>query len=136
MLLQLASTYFLIGLPATQTNLLPSGQPPQGQITVTGDISTPATLTVKDLSAMPLTNVTVTIKGETANYVGVTLLELLNKTDASWDTGFITAIGSDGYNKTINFYQAYNSTQYSGKEIILAFAENGKWITGTSRRTL
>ena len=127
-----ASTYFLTGLPATQTNLLPSGQPPQGQITVTGDISTPATLTVQDLSAMPLANVTVTIKGETATYVGVTLLELLNKTDASWDTGFITAIGSDGYNKTINFYQAYNSTQYPDMEIILALAENGKWIPGTS----
>ena len=44
-----ASTYFLIGLPATQTNLLPSGQSPQGQVTVTGDISTPATLTVQRL---------------------------------------------------------------------------------------
>ena len=127
-----ASTYFLIGSPASQPNLLPSGQAPQGQVTVTGDISTPATLTVKDLSAMPQTNVTVTINGETANYVGVTLLELLNKTDASWDTGFITAVGSDGYSKTINFYQAYNSTLYSGKEIILALAENGKWLAGTS----
>jgi len=126
-----ASTYFLIGSPAT-TSLLPSGQPPQGQVTVTGDILTPATLTVKDLAAMPQTNVTVTIKGETGNYVGVTLLELLNKTDASWNTGFITAVGSDGYSKTVNFYQAYNSTQYSGKEIILALAENGKWIAGTT----
>jgi DMSO/TMAO reductase YedYZ molybdopterin-dependent catalytic subunit len=125
------STYFLIGLPA-KTNLLPPGQVPQGQISVTGDISTPATLTVQDLTTMQLTNVTVTIKGETATYVGVTILELLNKAGASWDTGFITLVGSDGYSKTINFYQAYNSTKNEGKEIILAFAENGKWIPSTS----
>ena len=81
---------------------------------------------------MPLTNVTSTIKGETANYVGVTLLELLNKAGAGWDTGNITVFASDGYNKTINFYQAYNSTQYPGNEIILAFVKNGKWITDTS----
>jgi DMSO/TMAO reductase YedYZ molybdopterin-dependent catalytic subunit len=127
----LASTYFLVGLP-TQTNLLPSGQPPQGQITITGDISTTKTLTVKDLSEMPLRNLTSTIKGVTATYVGVTLLELLNKTGAAWDAGYINVIGSDGYNKTVNVYQAYNSTQYPGMEIILAFAENGKWITDTS----
>jgi DMSO/TMAO reductase YedYZ molybdopterin-dependent catalytic subunit len=125
------STYFLIGLPA-HSSLLPSGTVPEGQVTVTGDISTPTTLTVKDLSAMPLTNVTVTIKGETATYVGITILELLNKAGASWDTGFITLVGSDGYSRTINFYQAYNSTLYAGKEIILAFVENGKWIPGTS----
>ena len=126
------STYFLIGLPAAKTSLLPSGQVPQGQVTVTGDISTPTTLTVQDLSTLPLTNVTVTIKGVTGKYVGVSILELLNKAGASWDTGFITLVGSDGYSKTINFYQAYNSTQYAAKEIILAFAENGKWILGTS----
>ena len=71
---------------------------------------------------MPLTNVTSTIKGETANYVGVTLLTLLNKAGASWDTGAITIIGSGNYNKTINFYQAYNSTQYPGSEVIVAIA--------------
>jgi DMSO/TMAO reductase YedYZ molybdopterin-dependent catalytic subunit len=126
------SAYYIMGVPTAQKYLLPSGQVPQGQVTVTGDISTPATLTVQDLSAMPLTNVTVAIKGETATYVGVTLLELLNKAGASWDTGFITLIGSDGYSKTINFYQAYNSTLYSGKDIILAFVDNGKWLPGTS----
>ena len=127
-----ASIYFLVGLPAAKTSLLPSGKVPQGQVTVTGDISTPTTLTVQDLSTLPLTNVTVTIKGVTGTYVGVTILELLNKAGASWDTGFITLVGSDGYSKTINFYQAYNSTLYSGKDIILAFVDNGKWLPGTS----
>ncbi len=127
-----ASTYFLLGLKATKNSLLPSGQVPIGKINVTGDISAPTTLTVQDLSNLPVVNVTVTIKGVTGTYVGPNLLDFLNRAGASWDTGFITAIGSDGYRKTINFYQAYNSTKYSGKTIILALAENGKWIPGTS----
>jgi DMSO/TMAO reductase YedYZ molybdopterin-dependent catalytic subunit len=131
-LIALASTYYIIQSPTKGSSLLPSGQPPESQITVTGDVLTQKTLTVKDVSQMPLTNVTSTIKGETANYVGVTLLTLLNKAGASWDTGAITIIGSDNYNKTINFYQIYNSTQYRGNEVIVAIAKNGKWITDTS----
>jgi DMSO/TMAO reductase YedYZ molybdopterin-dependent catalytic subunit len=131
-LIALASTYYIIQSPTKGSSLLPSGQPPQAQITVTGDILTQKMLTVRDVSQMPLTNVTSTIKGETANYVGVTLLTLLNKAGASWDTGAITIIGSDNYNKTINFYQAYNSTQYPGSEVIVAIAKNGKWITDAS----
>ena len=131
-LIALASTYYITQSPAKGANLLPSGQPPQAQITVTGDIPTQKTVTVKEISQMPLTNVTSTIKGETANYVGVTLLTLLNKAGASWDTGTITIIGSGNYNKTINFYQAYNSTQYPGSEVIVAIVKDGKWITDTS----
>ena len=130
-LIAVASTSYILGSPS-QTSLLPSGQPPNGQITVTGDISTSKTLTINDLSKMPLINLTSTIKGVTASYVGITLLELLSKSEASWDAGYITVVGSDGYNKTLNVYQAYNSTQYSGREIIVAFAENGKWITDAS----
>jgi DMSO/TMAO reductase YedYZ molybdopterin-dependent catalytic subunit len=131
-IISIASTYYLTGLTPRTTSILPSGEPPQSQITVTGDIVAPVALTVKDLSQMPLTNLTSTIKGETASYVGVTLLELLNRAGAAWDAGYITLIASDGYNKTINQYQAYNSTQYPGNEIILAFVKNGKWITDTS----
>ncbi len=45
-------------------------------------------------------------------------------------------ISTDGFNKTINLYQAFNSTQYSGSEILLAIAKNGKWITDTSKGPL
>jgi DMSO/TMAO reductase YedYZ molybdopterin-dependent catalytic subunit len=130
-IIAIASTYIITQLPV-KASILPSGEPPQAQIAVTGDISNQKTLTVKELSQMPLTNVTSTIKGETANYVGVTLLELLNNAGAGWDTGNITVFASDGYNKTINFYQAYNSTQYPGNEIIVAFAKDDKWITDSS----
>jgi DMSO/TMAO reductase YedYZ molybdopterin-dependent catalytic subunit len=130
-----ASTYYLSGAQ-TQNVLLPSGEPPAGQLKVTGDVAAEKTLTVKEISKMPLTKVTTTIKGETATYVGVTVLELLNRTGANWDAGFINVIASDGFNKTINTYQAFNSTQYIGKEIILAFGKDGHYITDANEGPL
>ncbi len=127
-----ASYYLMIPTQTTQNSLLPAGEPPQWQISVTGEISAQKTLTVKDLSQMPLTNVTHTIKGETANYIGVTLLEFLNRTDAPWDAGLIKVKASDNYTKTLNIYQAWNSTQYLGSEIILAFVKNNQWMTNNT----
>jgi DMSO/TMAO reductase YedYZ molybdopterin-dependent catalytic subunit len=124
-----ASLYYLTGTPA-QANSLPAGQPPQAQLKITGDVQTETALTIQELTQMPLTKVASTIDGETASYVGVTMLELLNRT-AAWDAGFVTVIASDGSNQTFNTYQAYNSTEYRGSEIILAFVKNGKWITDT-----
>ncbi len=124
-----ASYYFMVPAQTTQCSFLPAGELPQWQMRVTGDIAAEKTLTVKDLSEMPLANVTHTIKGENANYVGVTLLEVLNQTDVPWDAGLISVAASDGFNKTLNIYQAWNSTQYSGSEIILAFVKNGQWMT-------
>jgi DMSO/TMAO reductase YedYZ molybdopterin-dependent catalytic subunit len=131
----IASIYCLAGAPA-QSNLLPSGEPPQMQLKITGYIAAEKSLTIKDLSMMPLTSVTHTIKGETADYVGVTILNLLNKTGASWDAGLINVISTDGFNKTLNLYQAYNSTQYAGSEIILAFVKDGKYITDSKEGPL
>jgi DMSO/TMAO reductase YedYZ molybdopterin-dependent catalytic subunit len=112
------------------SNLLPSGEPPQAQIMVTGDVAAQKTLTVGDVSRMPLCNVTATIDGERAIYVGVTLLELCTRVGANWDAGSITVSGISNY-QTLNIYQAYNSTQHPGSEIILAIAKNGKWLPDT-----
>ena len=132
-----ASMYYLSGnTPAAQTGLLPAGEPPQAQLKVMGDVASEKTLTINDLTQMPQTTVTTTIKGETATYVGVTMLELLNRTSASWDAGFITVAAADGFNRTINTYQIYNSTQYAGGEIILAYEKNGQWITDSSEGPL
>jgi DMSO/TMAO reductase YedYZ molybdopterin-dependent catalytic subunit len=125
-----ASIYYLTRVPALTSNLdLPRGNPPNVQLKITGDVAEEKTLNINDLSQLPMTNVTTIIKGETAIYLGVTMLQFINHSGASWDAGFINIIASDGFNKTINTYQAYNSTQYPGKEIILAFAKNGNWIT-------
>ncbi len=132
-----AVIYYLPGNSAqTGTLKLPAGNPPSAQLKISGNVDTEKTLTIPDLSQMPLTSVTYTIKGETATYIGVTITELLNKTGASWDTGFITTIAGDGFKKTINTYQAYNSTQYPGSEFILAFAKDGQWITNATEGPL
>ncbi len=122
--------YYLPSSPAKTGNLaLPSGEPPSVQLKITGDIAAEKTLMISDLTQMPLTTVTYTIKGDTATYIGVTATQLLNSTGASWDAGLVNVISSDGYMNTINTYQAYNSTQYPGSEFILAFTKNGQWIT-------
>ncbi len=126
-----AAYYLTIPQHTSASSLLPAGKAPEGQISITGD-GIENTLTIKELSQMPLRNVTHTIKGETATYVGVTLTELLNQTDAPWDLGFIQAIATDGFNKTLNTYQAWNSTQYPGGEIIVAFVKNGYWMTDSN----
>lgn len=131
----IASIYCLTWAP-NQNDILPKDDIPQAQVRITGHIQNEKSFSIAELSQMPLTNVTHTIKGETATYLGVSLLELLNRTEASWDTGLITVISGDGFNKTINFYQVYNSTQYSNSEIILAFLKNGNWITDTAEGPL
>ncbi len=131
----IASIYCLTGAP-NQNSVLPKDDPPQAQVRITGHIPNEKSFSIAELSQMPLKNVTHTIKGETATYLGVSLLDLLNSTEASWDTGLITVISADGFNKTINFYQVYNSTQYSNSEIILAFVKNGNWITDTTEGPL
>ncbi len=132
-----ASIYYLTD-NNHQTNLLgiPSGNPPPIELKITGDIAPEKTLTMLELTNMPLTSVTSTIKDETAEYVGVTVTELLNKTGTSWDAGFINFIAGDGFRRTINTYQAYNSTQYIGNEFILAFAKDRHWITDSTEGPL
>jgi DMSO/TMAO reductase YedYZ molybdopterin-dependent catalytic subunit len=129
-----ASLIYLTGTHA-QANSLPAGQPPQAQLKITGDVQAEEPLTIQDLAQMPLTNVAIAIESENASYVGITMLELLNRT-AAWDAGLINVIASDGSNQSFNTYQALNSTEYVGNEIILAFAKDGKWITDNTEGPL
>ncbi len=132
-LLAFAATFYLAIPQQTSLNsLLPAGAIPQGQITITANGTSEKTVTIQKMSRMPLTKVNNTIKGETATYIGVTLTELLNQTDASWDSGFIQVIATDAFNRTLNTYQAWNSTQYPGSEIITAFVKNGQWMTDSN----
>jgi len=127
------SIYYLTdNISQTNSSAIPSGTPPLVDMKITGDIAEVKTLTISELTHMPITSVTTTIKDETANYVGITVTQLLNSTGASWDVGFINVIAGDGFKRTINTYQAYNSTQYSGNEFILAFAKDGQWITDST----
>jgi DMSO/TMAO reductase YedYZ molybdopterin-dependent catalytic subunit len=133
-----ASIYVLTGNnnPNTTNPDLPSGSPPQAELKITGDIAAEKTLSISDLTQMPLMKVTATIKDETATYLGVTVTELLNETGSSWDAGFINVVAADGFHRTITTYQAFNSSQYEGSEFILAVAKDGQWMTDTSEGPL
>lgn len=133
-----SSLYYLtnINKPQTTNQEIPFGNSPNAELRITGDVAVEKTLSISDLIRMHLTKVTTTIKDETATYLGVSVTQLLNETNASWNAGFINIISSDGFKRTINTYQAYNSTQYSGNEFILALAKDGHWITDTSEGPL
>lgn len=136
-IIAIVATAYYLQANTPQTNaLIPAGNPPSVQLKITGDLSTEKNFSIADLEQMPLTSVTTTIKGETAAYYGVTITQLLSTTDASWDAGFIEVSASDGFSRTINTFQAYNSTQYPGNEYILAFAKDGQWITDTTEGPL
>ena len=117
-----------------KTSPLPPGEPPQGQIKVTGDFAQEKTWTVKELSKMPLTNVT--ILGDINNYTGVTLIEFCNQTSLNWDAGPLNVIGANGNSAMLSVFQAWNSTYYpyyyNNNVIVLAFIKNGQWMTNNT----
>jgi DMSO/TMAO reductase YedYZ molybdopterin-dependent catalytic subunit len=92
--------YLPSNTPQTNSALIPAGNPPSTLLSITGDVAAERTLSITDLTQMPLASVTSTID----------------------------VISSDGFNRTINTYQAYNSTQYPGSEYILAFSKDGQWM--------
>jgi DMSO/TMAO reductase YedYZ molybdopterin-dependent catalytic subunit len=125
--------YATQGVRTSPATILPPGQPPQWQIRITGDVDQVKTLTQKDISQMPLTNVTAVINGENATYVGVPFYDFCNITGMQWDAGPIEVISADGTKATINIFQAYNSSEYpyyyNNNVITLAFVKNGQWMT-------
>jgi DMSO/TMAO reductase YedYZ molybdopterin-dependent catalytic subunit len=123
-----ASIYVLSGNLQTNSLKLPQGNPPTAEVKLAGDSSTQKVLTVNDLAKMPLTNITINNQEETATFLGVSILTLLNQTSASWDVGNLNICGTN-QQCTISTYQALNSTYYNGNEFILAFAKSGQWLT-------
>jgi DMSO/TMAO reductase YedYZ molybdopterin-dependent catalytic subunit len=126
------SAFVLLNLtPATGD--LPPGEPPEWQIQITGNVAQEETWTLKDITQLPLTNVTNIINGENATYLGVPFYDFCNQTTKQWDSGEIEIISVDGTKASINIFHAYNSSAYpyyyTNNVVTLAFAKNGKWLT-------
>jgi DMSO/TMAO reductase YedYZ molybdopterin-dependent catalytic subunit len=114
--------------------ILPDGEPPQWQVTVSGNVEQEKTVTLKEISEMPLTTVvTKTADGKNITYQGVTLFDFCNRTGMLWDAGPINVISSTGQKATLNIFQAWNSTVYpyfqDTNRIALVFVKNGQWMT-------
>ena len=118
------------------TSQLPNEQPPQWQISVTGDVQQERAYTVEEMSQMPLTNVTALVDGRDQTYLGVSLADFCNVTGVNWDAGPLNIIGANGANATLSTFQAWNSTYYpyyyNENVIVLAFAQNGKWLINST----
>jgi DMSO/TMAO reductase YedYZ molybdopterin-dependent catalytic subunit len=125
--------YTMQGASPNEANSLPPGEPAQWQIRITGDVEQEKTLTLKEISQMPLTNVTAVINGENATYIGVPFYDFCNITGMQWDVGPIDIINAQGARATLNIFQAYNSSAYpyyyTNNVITLAFVKNGQWMT-------
>jgi len=133
-----AAAFTLVSTPYSPQppNVLPQGDQPQAQLQVTGSVLQEETYSFRQLTEMPLTNVTATINGENATYLGVDFFNFCNQTGMNWDAGPIDIISADGSKATLNIHQAYNSTfypyYYNNNVIVLAFAKNGEWLTNTT----
>jgi DMSO/TMAO reductase YedYZ molybdopterin-dependent catalytic subunit len=108
-------------------------EPPQGTLKVTGNLQQEKTYTLKELTQMPMTNVTVAVNGENATYFGVDFYSFCNQTGMNWDVGPVEVISADGTKATLNIIQAYNSThypyRYNDNVIMLAYSKNDQWMT-------
>jgi DMSO/TMAO reductase YedYZ molybdopterin-dependent catalytic subunit len=127
----IVATLYYGTLPAK--SLLPSGEPAQWQISVTGAVEQDRTWSLKDMTNMPLTEVTTMTNGDNETYLGVSLLEFCNQSSIRWDAGSINVIGVSGQRATLSVFQAWNSTAYPRYQIrnriVLAFTRNGQWLT-------
>ncbi|MFB3889358.1 MAG: molybdopterin-dependent oxidoreductase [Candidatus Bathyarchaeia archaeon] len=132
-LLSVLAVFIVLLSSPSSPSTLPPGEPPQGQVKITGNVEQEKTWTLKELCQLPLTNVTATVNGENATYLGVPLYDFCNRTGMLWDVGPIEIIGTDGNRATLNIFQAYNSSAYpyyyTNNVITLAFAKNGQWLT-------
>src|SRR5208283_4929685 len=112
---------------------LPSGKPPNWQIMVSGEVKQEVTMTLKEMTQMPLTTVNTVIDGENATYKGVTLLDFCTRNGMDWDAGPINIISANGDEATLTAFQAWNSTSYpyyqNNNRIMLVFVKNGQWMT-------
>ena len=125
------TAYFSMFNP-TQASTLPSGEPPQWQIQITGNVEQEKTLTLKEIAQMPPTNLPAIVNGENATYIGVPFYDFCNQMGMQWDVGPIDIISDHGNKATLNIFQAYNSSAYpyfyNNNVITLAFVKNGQWM--------
>jgi DMSO/TMAO reductase YedYZ molybdopterin-dependent catalytic subunit len=129
--------FFAIAAAVGVASLQPAGartqaQPPEAAIVISGAVSTPMTVTARDIKTMPRTTVTLTEEGREVKYEGVLVGELLKRAGASLGrdlTGaavatYVVAGANDGYRAL--FSLAELDPAFTGSEIIVADTVDGK----------
>lgn len=100
-------------------------------LSVVGDVPTPLALTVDELAKMPRATASVTADGETVNYEGVLLLDVLTK--AGWQfghgmkgkptAGYAIVTGKDGFKAV--FSLAEIDPAFVGSKVLIADKADG-----------
>jgi DMSO/TMAO reductase YedYZ molybdopterin-dependent catalytic subunit len=101
-------------------------------LTVAGDVTTPLTLTLADLKAMPRTKIEIKEEARTIVYEGVLLGEILKRAGAPMGealrgnalTTYVTATAKDGYQ--VVFSLAELDPEFSKSEIAVVDLVDGK----------
>jgi DMSO/TMAO reductase YedYZ molybdopterin-dependent catalytic subunit len=130
--LLLAALLSLADLAANAQTPPQSATTPKRALTITGDVSTPLTLSLADLKAMPRTTVTADEQGRPVKYEGVLVSELLTRAGAPMGRGmggnglsaYVRAIAGDDYE--VLFSLGELDAGLTSNDIIVADTADGK----------
>lgn len=120
---------------AATTNAQASSSQPES-VTVTGAVTTPLTLTARELSAMPRVEARTTSNGIETVYSGVMLSEVLKRAGVPFGTGmrggtlagYVVAAASDGYKVVFSLGEL--DPDIADGQYLLADSANGKPLFG------
>jgi DMSO/TMAO reductase YedYZ molybdopterin-dependent catalytic subunit len=109
--------------------------PPAPTVALSGAVTTPSTLSLADLKAMPAIDVTISFVtghgSESGTYRGALLWTVLDKSGLADGPAkgarlrhTILVSGNDGYQVALS--EGELDPNFEGKQVILAYAENGK----------
>ena len=81
----------------------PTPKPEPVALTVSGAVENELALSLADLEAMPVIKISAEFKGETAEYEGVTLKDILDRAGVSSGASSLTLTAADDYSKDVDY---------------------------------
>jgi DMSO/TMAO reductase YedYZ molybdopterin-dependent catalytic subunit len=111
--------------------------PPQGMVSVGGDVGTPLTLSTADLKSMPRTTATLESHGTTSTYEGVLLGDVLKRAGVPLGhelmgkavASYVLVIAADGYQALFALPEL--DPEFSDSQIVLADTVDGHLLNDT-----
>jgi len=101
----------------------PTPKPEPVALTVSGAVENDLALSLADLEAMPVIKISAEFKGETAEYEGVTLKDVLDQAGISSGASSLTITAADDYSKDVDYADVQACT-----ECIVAFDRDAGYL--------
>jgi DMSO/TMAO reductase YedYZ molybdopterin-dependent catalytic subunit len=119
--------------PATTPTATPTPTPspiPDWNVTITGNINTPQTLSLSQIESLPATTINATLKSSghpedngDYQFTGVTLWSLLQQAEIKADASMVTVRASDGFTAMFLVSEVEDNSQ-----VLLAYLKDGQPI--------